>query len=195
MRFHGASGRFCTLLTPMSRNTGTPSDSMNRSYGVLGRPNFPKPARLPAEGSCQWLPGTSCMGLLLNFGWCCSTSICRHCERSEAISGRGMLGGDCLGALSRASQRRRLFLRQLALVALLVELRIHAVLRAVADQRLGIFLGDERVLHPIRDGAAALRDVHAGVVGMGLAGRAGLAAGRMRPEPGRQPQRILRHAE
>src|SRR5262252_5106277 len=62
MRFHGASGRSCTLLTPMSRKIGIPSDSMNRSYGVFGRPNLPKPARLPAVGSCQWLPGTSCMG-------------------------------------------------------------------------------------------------------------------------------------
>src|SRR6185503_20823330 len=69
MRFHGASGRFCTLLTPMSRNTGMPSDSMKRSYGVFGRPNLPKPARLPPVGSCQctW-PGTSCMLSLLGGG-------------------------------------------------------------------------------------------------------------------------------
>src|SRR6185503_11193512 len=66
MRFHGASGRFCTLLTPMSRNTGMPSDSMKRSYGVFGRPNLPKPARLPPVGSCQCVwPGTSCMFFFL----------------------------------------------------------------------------------------------------------------------------------
>src|SRR3954454_19553812 len=53
---------------PMSRNTGMPSDSMKLSYGVFGRPNLPKPARLPPVGSCQWVaPGTSCMSLLLFF--------------------------------------------------------------------------------------------------------------------------------
>ena len=32
------------------------------SYGVFGRPNFPKPARLPPDGSCQCTPpATSCM--------------------------------------------------------------------------------------------------------------------------------------
>src|SRR5258708_38000118 len=52
----------------MSRNTGMPSDSMKLSYGVFGRPNLPKPARLPPVGSCQWVaPGTSCMSLLLFF--------------------------------------------------------------------------------------------------------------------------------
>src|SRR5436190_7383112 len=52
----------------MSRNTGMPSDSMKLSYGVFGRPNRPKPARLPPVGSCQWVaPGTSCMSLLLFF--------------------------------------------------------------------------------------------------------------------------------
>src|SRR5690348_14600647 len=66
MRFHGASGRFCTLLTPMSRKIGIPSDSMKLSYGVFGRPNLPKPARLPPVGSCQWVaPRTSCMFFLL----------------------------------------------------------------------------------------------------------------------------------
>src|SRR5215471_592540 len=43
-----------------------PSDSMNRSYGVFGRPNSPKPARLIPVGSCQCvLPVNSCMGRLL----------------------------------------------------------------------------------------------------------------------------------
>src|SRR3954468_4436711 len=56
---------------PMSRNTGMPSDSMKLSYGVFGRPNLPKPARLPPVGSCQWVaPGTSCMSLLLFFDFC-----------------------------------------------------------------------------------------------------------------------------
>src|SRR5436190_10578405 len=39
-----------------------PSDSMNRSYGVLGRPNSPKPARSLPLGSCQCvLPVSSCI--------------------------------------------------------------------------------------------------------------------------------------
>ena len=54
---------------------------------------------------------------------------------------------------------------------------------------------DERVLHPVRDGGAALGDVHRGVVGVLLAGRARLAAGIVRAEPGGQPQRVLRGAE
>src|SRR5438270_5462659 len=70
----------------MSRKTGIPSDSMNRSYGVFGRPTLPKPARLPAVGSCQWLPGTSCMAVLLYFGGVVAQYLPRHCERSEAIS-------------------------------------------------------------------------------------------------------------
>src|ERR1700722_13292985 len=88
-----------------------------------------------------------------------------------------------------------LLLRQFALVVLVVELRVHAVLRAVALERLDIFLGDVGVLHPIRDGRAAFVDVHGGVVDVLLAGRAGLAAGIVRAEPGGEPQRFLRGAE
>src|SRR6516162_3770507 len=84
MRFHGASGRFCTLLTPMSRKIGMPSDSMNRSYGVFGRPNLPKPARLPAVGSCQWEPGTSCM-----VG---SSDVVSHLDDNLPVLHRGRVG-------------------------------------------------------------------------------------------------------
>src|SRR5690348_2121188 len=90
---------------------------------------------------------------------------------------------------------RRLFLRQLALVVLVVELRVHAVLRPVALEDLGIFLGDEGILHPVGNRRAALGDVHSGVVDVLLAGRAGLAARIMRAEPGGEPQRLLRGAE
>src|SRR3979490_2314479 len=130
MRFHGASGRFCTLLTPMSRNTGTPSDSMNRSYGVFGRPNFPKPARLPAEGSCQWLLGTSCMGLLLRLGRSvCCTPFIRHrraCPGDLDQDGTPVRHDrDRVWHFARpGDDDSKSFLRQLALVALLVELRI-----------------------------------------------------------------------
>src|SRR5690242_14092054 len=91
--------------------------------------------------------------------------------------------------------RRRSFLRQFALVVLVVELRVHAVLAAVALEGLGVFLGDEGVLHPVGNRAAALRNIHAGVVGVDLAGRAGLAAGRVGPEPGGETQRVLGGAE
>src|SRR5262245_28319257 len=87
------------------------------------------------------------------------------------------------------------FLRQFALVVLIVVLGLHAVLDALAAQPLVVFRLDEGVLHPIRDRAAAFRDVHRGVVDLGLAGRAGLATGIVRAEPGGQPQRLLRGAE
>src|SRR3984957_7861725 len=88
-----------------------------------------------------------------------------------------------------------LLLRQFALVVLVVELRVHAVGRAVALERLDVFLGDVRILHPVRDGRAAFGDVHGGVVDVLLAGRAGLAAGIVRAEPGGEPQRLFRGAE
>src|SRR4030088_3123428 len=83
--------------------------------------------------------------------------------------------GSC-ASRSPVMTSQKSLLRQLALVTLVVELRVYAVLRAIADQGLGIFLGDERVFHPIRNGAAAFRDVHAGVVDVGFARRAALAA-------------------
>src|ERR1700675_1639436 len=51
-------------------------------------------------------------------------------------------------------------LGQLALEIADVELRPHAVAGAFGRGRLDIFLGYIRVLHPIRDGGAALGNVH-----------------------------------
>src|SRR5215813_13503783 len=78
-----------------------------------------------------------------------------------------------IASLSLAMTRS--LLRQFALVVLVVELRIHPVLRAVAPERLGVFLGDEGVLHPVRDRRATLGEVHAGVVDVLLAQRTGFA--------------------
>src|SRR5712671_3317548 len=86
-------------------------------------------------------------------------------------------------------------LRQLALVVLVVELRLHAVDHALTREGLHILLGDERVFHPVGDGRAAFGDVHGGIVGMNLAGRAGLAARIVGAEPGGEPQRITGRAE
>src|SRR5262245_27111001 len=86
-------------------------------------------------------------------------------------------------------------LRQRALVILVVELRLHPVVGAVAAQRFLIFLADEWILHPVRDRAATLRNVHGGVVDMGLARGPWLAPGIVRPEPGGEAQRLLRGAE
>src|SRR5262249_325490 len=86
-------------------------------------------------------------------------------------------------------------LRQFALVVLVVELGVHPVRRAVALERLGVFPGDEGVLHPIRDRRAAFGDVHAGVVDVLLARRAGFAARIVRAEPGGEPQGFLGGAE
>src|SRR5215472_13403368 len=89
----------------------------------------------------------------------------------------------------------RSLLRQFALVVLVVELRVHPVLRAVAPERLGVFLGDEGVLHPVRDRRATLGEVHAGVVDVLLARRTGFAPRIVRAEPGGEPQRLLGGAE
>src|SRR5262249_61251140 len=81
------------------------------------------------------------------------------------------------------------------LVILVVVFGLHPVLDTLAAQALVVLGFDIRVFHPIGDGGAAFGEVHAGVVDMSLAGRAGLAARRMRPEPGGQSQRLLGGAE
>src|SRR3954469_11048423 len=92
-------------------------------------------------------------------------------------------------------EKAALLLRQLALVVLVVVLGLHAVLDTFAAQPLVVLRLDVRILHPIRDGAAAFGDVHRGVVDVLLAGRAGLAARIVRAEPRGQPQRLFRGAE
>src|SRR6478672_8553109 len=79
--------------------------------------------------------------------------------------------------------------------ALLIEFALHPARHALGLQLGFVFRADEGVFHPVRDGAAAFRNVHRGVIGVFLAGRAGLAAGIVRAEPRGQPQRILRRAE
>src|SRR5260370_26102663 len=86
-------------------------------------------------------------------------------------------------------------LRQLALEVLVVELRLHAVDHALAREGLHVLLGDERVFHPVGDGCAAFGDVHGGIVGMDLAGRARLAARIVGAEPGGEAQGITGCAE
>src|SRR5262249_35977229 len=86
-------------------------------------------------------------------------------------------------------------LRQLASVSLIVELRLHAIDRTFAREDLAIFLSDKWILHPIRDRGAAFRDVHGGVIGMDLAGRARFTARIVRTEPRGKPQRFARCAE
>src|SRR5580692_8686064 len=72
---------------------------------------------------------------------------------------------------------------------------VHAVLDAGLAQRLGIFRADERGLHRIGDGGAALVEIDGAVIGMCLAGRPGLAARCVGAEPGGEAERLLRHAE
>src|SRR5579872_6316800 len=97
--------------------------------------------------------------------------------------------------MKKRSEARASLLRQFALVVLVVVLRAHAVLHALVDQALVVFLLDVRVFHPIRDGAAAFRNIHRGVVDVLLAGRAGLAARIVRTEPSGETKRLLRGAE
>src|SRR5262249_24210693 len=79
--------------------------------------------------------------------------------------------------------------------ALLVEVGLHSARHPFLLELRLVFSADEGVFHPVWDRRAALGDIHRGVVGVLLAGRARLAARIVRPEPGRQPQRILRRAE
>src|SRR5688572_27726116 len=79
--------------------------------------------------------------------------------------------------------------------ALLVETRLHPAGYAFRLE-LGLILRvDEGVFHPVRNGGAALGNIHAGVVDVLFAGRAWLATRIVRSEPCRQPQRLLRGAE
>src|SRR5579864_5045126 len=87
------------------------------------------------------------------------------------------------------------FLRQQPAIIALVIFRPHAVLGAFALHGLGIFAAQERILHVIGDRGAAFGNIHRGVIGVLLAGRAGLAAGIVRAEPGGEAERFLRRAE
>src|SRR5580698_6815328 len=78
------------------------------------------------------------------------------------------------------------FLRQQATIVTLVIFRPHAIFGAFALHALGIFLPQERILHVIGNRAAAFGNIHRRVIGVLFAWRAGLAAGIVRPEPGRQ---------
>src|SRR4029077_17387886 len=86
-------------------------------------------------------------------------------------------------------------LRQLTPEVLVIELRLHAVEHTLARENLAILLGDEGVLHPVGDGGAAFGNVHRGIVGVGFARGAGLAARIVGAEPGGEPQRLARCAE
>src|SRR5262245_2099484 len=119
----------------------------------------------------------------------------RHLSPLAGRGGASGKRGRSPWALEAVPIRRSSFLWQLALVILVVELRLHPVVGAVAAQGLFVFAADERVLHPIRDGGAAFGNVHGGVIDMGLARRSGLAAGIVRTEPGGEAQRLLRGAE
>src|SRR5208282_5060860 len=71
----------------------------------------------------------------------------------------------------------------------------HAVVDAGTFERRGVFLADERILHPIGYRGPALVDVHRGVIDMRLAGRTWLAPRRIGAEPGGQAERLLGDAE
>src|ERR1700747_3439474 len=87
------------------------------------------------------------------------------------------------------------FLRQQTAIVPLVIFRAHAVVGAIALEALGIFLTQERILHIIGDCAAAFGNIHRGIVGVLLAGRARFTAGIVRPEPGSEAERLFRRAE
>ena len=68
---------------------------------------------------------------------------------------------------------------------------LHAALDAVRLEDLLVFLADVGVLEPVGDRGAAFLQLHAGVVDVLLAGRAGIAAGVVRAEPGGQAERLV----
>src|SRR3984893_328813 len=79
--------------------------------------------------------------------------------------------------------------------ALLVKGAFHPARHALGLEPGLVLLADEGILTRVRDRGPAFGNVHGGVVGVLLAGRAGLAPGIVRAEPGGQPQRILRGAK
>src|SRR2546430_5660008 len=76
---------------------------------------------------------------------------------------------------------------------------VPALFEAVGDaalrERFPVFLADERVLHPVRNGGSAVGNVDRGVVGVFCPRRAGIAAGVVRAEPGGEAERVFRYAE
>src|SRR5688572_23465026 len=70
---------------PMPRKMGMPCDSMKWSYGVLGRLNLPKPARVSPVGSCQCVlrlkMSCICNWVRVDF----ATTVARHYRRGEKI--------------------------------------------------------------------------------------------------------------
>src|SRR5258705_8689653 len=75
--------------------------------------------------------------------------------------------------------------------AFLVEVGFHPVHRAFGLELFGELLAQIRILHVVGNRGAAFRNIHGGVVGVLLAGRAGLAAGIVRTEPCGQPEAFL----
>src|SRR5438552_12550679 len=79
--------------------------------------------------------------------------------------------------------------------AFLVEFGVHSARHPFRLELCLVLGADEGIFHPVWDRAAPFGDIHRGVVGVLLAGRAGLATRIMRPEPGGQAQRLLRRPE
>src|SRR5580692_10455470 len=79
---------------------------------------------------------------------------------------------------------------------LVVERLLHLRFDALLPQRLLVFLAEERVLQPIRNGGTPLGHVDRALVGVLLAGHAGLVlAVIVGPVPADQPQWLFADAE
>src|SRR5580700_518520 len=178
----------CEVEEPMS----TPTESThNSSSSPKVRPVEEKKMRPPCASS-----------------W--ASSVMKLPVSSSAKADDPVIAGSCewrpqrlrlLGAPpSRGMTARRIcrtpsFFRQQAPIIALVIFRPHAVLGALALHGLGVFLPQERILHVIGDRGAAFGNIHRRVIGVLLAGRAGLAAGIMRAEPGGEAESLFRGAE
>src|SRR5215475_2667224 len=91
---------------------------------------------------------------------------------------------------SSPSRRDGLFDRRM------IERLLHARLDAFLRQRLLVFLAQERILQPVRDGGPALRHVDRALVGVLLARHAGLVLAMIvGAVPADQAQRLLADAE
>src|SRR5258708_29288874 len=75
-----------------------------------------------------------------------------------------------------------------------VPARLHAVRHSVLRERSFVLAADVRVLHPVGNGRASVRDVHAGVLDRLLARRARLEPRAVRAQPSGQAERVLRPA-
>src|SRR5580704_3914822 len=162
----------CDVDEPMS----TPTESThNSSSSPNVRPVEEKKTRPPWDSSVMMRHARPCAG---------------HPRLSFAR--KSWMAGTSPAMTADAEARS--FLRQQAAIIALVIFRPHPVRCAFLLHLVSVFLTQEWIFHVVGDRGAAFRNVHGCVVGVLLAGRAGLASGIVRAKPRGEPERFLGRA-